>query len=94
MAGYKTQDPHPHPQPQRKGYASDNNNWVLVGFMDFERVGVWRVVGCDKQVHKGYVEVMAVDNLEIKNVGGGEKKERKKEREEKYNGNKESVGGK
>jgi hypothetical protein len=35
-------------------------------------------VGCDKQVHKGYVEVMAVDNLEIKNVGGGEKKGKKK----------------
>jgi hypothetical protein len=90
-----------------------------VGFMDFERVGVGRVVVCDKQVHKGCVEVMAVDNLEIKNVGGGEKKgkkkenrkrkevvrgwwgkkerkkeKKKKEREGKYNGNRESVGGK
>jgi hypothetical protein len=33
-------------------------------------------VGCDKQVHKGCVEVMAVGNLEIKNVGGGEKKKK------------------
>ena len=36
-------------------------------------------MGCDKQVHKGCVEVMAVDNLEIKNVGSGEKKGKKKE---------------